>query len=62
MGKGLCILVFGVFTGVFVGALAFKLAKKTDWGHRASEKISEGLWAAKEAFMNGYCPKVAQEG
>ena len=62
MEKGLCVLLVGVFTGVFVGALAVKLARKTDWGQRASEKISEGLEAAKDAFVEGYRPKAAQEG
>ncbi len=50
MAKGLC----GVFIGVFVGALAYELLRKTNVAQTAIRKTSEGIRAAKRAFSEGY--------
>jgi hypothetical protein len=49
MEKGLFGLLTGVFVSVFVGALAYELAKKTEIGTR----VSEGLRSARTAFRDG---------
>ena len=54
MGKGLGAAVAGVFIGVFAGALAYELVRKTESGRRVSKKVVAGLRAAKDAFMEGY--------
>ncbi len=50
MGKGLC----GLFIGVFVGALAYELLKKTEFGRATTRKVSKSLKSAKQAFKEGY--------
>jgi len=50
MGKGLC----GLFAGVFVGALAYELLKKTEVCQKTVRKLSEGVKSAKNAFVEGY--------
>ncbi len=60
MSKGMCAVLAGVFAGVFAGTLAFELLKKTGWGQRAGKKLSDGLRAAKGAFMEGYQAKAAE--
>lgn len=50
MGKGLCILM----GGIFVGALAYELFRRTEIAKTMPGKISEGCSAVKEAFMKGY--------
>ena len=50
MGKGLC----GLFIGVFVGALAFELLKKTEIAQKTGRKLSRSVTAAKNAFVDGY--------
>ena len=50
MYKGLC----GLFVGVFVGALAYELLKKSDIGRVTVQRVSQGLEAAKATFNEGY--------
>ena len=47
-------LLAGVFVGVFVGALAFEVVRKTEFTRRAARKVSESVQAAKKAFGEGY--------
>ena len=44
----------GLFVGVFVGALAFEVLKKTEFTRTAARKVSEGVQAARKAFDDGY--------
>ena len=50
MYKGLC----GLFVGVFVGALAYELLKKSDVARVTMGKVTQGLQSAKSAFGEGY--------
>jgi uncharacterized membrane-anchored protein YhcB (DUF1043 family) len=50
MGK----MLAGLFVGVFVGALAYELVKKTEIARTTARKVSEGLHSAKDAFSEGY--------
>ena len=50
MGKALC----GLFAGVFVGALAYELVRKSDIGRTAVGKITKGMKRTKRAFDEGY--------
>jgi hypothetical protein len=50
VGKGLC----GLFVGVFVGALAYELLKKTELGKKTARGLSKGVKSAKDAFVDGY--------
>jgi len=47
-------LLAGVFVGVFVGALAFEVFRKTEFTRKAARKVSEGVRAARKAFDEGY--------
>ena len=50
MCKGLCSL----FVGVFVGAVAFELVRRTEIGKQAGRKVADGFQSAKKAFHEGY--------
>lgn len=50
MGK----LLVGVFVGVFVGALAYEVMRKSEFARKAVHKVSEGVQAARQAFDEGY--------
>ncbi len=50
MYKGLCTL----FVGVFVGALAYELLKRTEIAQKTARKVSDGYQSAKNAFGEGY--------
>jgi len=50
MGK----LLTGLFVGVFVGAVAYELLKKTELARASVRKCSEGFRSAKKAFGEGY--------
>ncbi len=50
MCKGLCSL----FVGVFVGAVAVELVRRTEVGKTAGRKIADGFRSAKKAFQEGY--------
>ena len=50
MCKGLC----GLFVGVFVGALAYELLRKSEIARATVRKVSEGLESTKKAFSEGY--------
>ncbi len=50
MGK----VLTGLFVGVFVGAVAYEVLKKTDIAQRTVRKVSEGFKSAKTAFGEGY--------
>ena len=50
MGK----LLVGGFVGVFVGALAYEVMRKTQFARKAMNKVSEGVHAARQAFDEGY--------
>ncbi len=50
MCKGLCSLL----VGVFVGAVAFELVRRTEAGKNAGRKIADGFCSAKKAFQDGY--------
>ena len=47
-------LLAAVFVGVFCGALAHEVFRKTDFTRKAARKLSEGVQAAKKAFDEGY--------
>lgn len=47
-------MLAGVFVGVFVGALAYEVVRKTEFPRRAARKVSESVQAAKKAFSEGY--------
>ena len=44
----------GVFVGVFFGALAYEVFRRTEFTRKAARKLSEGVQAAKNAFDEGY--------
>ena len=44
----------GLFVGVFVGALAYELLKKTEVAKTTARKVSNGFKSAKKAFSDGY--------
>ncbi len=50
MCKGLCSLL----VGVFVGAVAFELVRRTEVGKSTGRKIADGYRSAKKAFQDGY--------
>ena len=50
MGK----VLTGLIVGVFVGAVAYELLKKTEIAQGTARKISEGFQSAKKAFSEGY--------
>ncbi len=50
MGK----VLTGLFVGVFVGALAYELLKKTEIAQKTARKVAEGFASAKKAFAEGY--------
>jgi uncharacterized membrane-anchored protein YhcB (DUF1043 family) len=50
MGK----VLTGLFVGVFVGAVAYEVLKKTEITQKTARKVSEGLKSAKKAFGEGY--------
>lgn len=47
-------LLAGVFVGVFVGALAYEIVRKTEFTRKAARKLSDGVQSAKKAFAEGY--------
>ena len=47
-------ILAGVFVGVFVGALAYEVLKKSPFTRKAARKVSEGVHAARKAFDEGY--------
>ncbi len=59
MENGIGVLIAGVFVGVFIGALAHQLVKKTECGRRTGKQITAALQSVKTAFMEGYLAKVA---
>lgn len=50
MCKGMC----GLFVGVFVGALAYEILRKTDITKKAIQKVSDSIKSTKQAFSEGY--------
>jgi len=58
--EGMCVLLAGVFVGVFAGALVYQVVKQSEVGQSAAKKLSDGLRAAKSAFLEGYQPKAAE--
>ena len=50
MGK----LLTGLFVGVFVGAVAYELLKKSEFARGTARKCSEGFRSAKKTFGEGY--------
>ena len=58
MGK----VVVGVFVGVFIGAVAYEILRKSKISQAAAGKISEGLRSAKTAFDEGYQSVTRPEG
>ena len=53
-------MLAGVFVGVFVGALAYEVIRKTEFTRKAAHKVSEGVQAAKKAFGEGYHRSVGE--
>ena len=47
-------ILAGVFVGVFVGALAYEVFRKSELTRKAAYKVSEGLQAARKAFDEGF--------
>ena len=47
-------ILAGVFVGVFVGALAYEVFRKSEFTRKAARKVSEGVQAARKAFDEGY--------
>jgi hypothetical protein len=47
-------MLAGVFVGVFVGALAYEVFRKTEFTRKAACKLSEGVQSARRAFDEGY--------
>ncbi len=47
-------MLAGVFVGVFVGALAYEVIRKTEFTRIAARKVSDGVHAARKAFEEGY--------
>ena len=56
MEKGTVALIAGLFVGVFVGALAYEIIKRNnpDFLTSVKKKISNGMKAATDAFIEGY--------
>ncbi len=54
MCKGLCTL----FVGVFVGAVAVELVRKTEVAKTVGRKVADGFSSAKKAFQEGYQASV----
>jgi hypothetical protein len=50
MGK----MLTGLFVGVFVGALAYELLKKSEVAKTTARRVSEGVRSARRAFSEGY--------
>ena len=50
MGK----ILTGLFVGVFVGAVAYEVLKRTEIAQKTARKVSEGCRSAKRAFNEGY--------
>lgn len=44
----------GVFVGVFFGALAYEVFRRTEFTRKAARKLLDGVEAAKGAFDKGY--------
>lgn len=53
-------MLAGVFVGVFVGALAYEVVRKTEFTRKAARKVSEGLDMARKAFDEGYHRTVGE--
>ena len=56
MGKGMCGLLAGLCAGVFVGALGYELAKKTEIGNKVSKSFRSAVESFKEGFRSAGQP------
>ena len=54
MGHGSCVLLIGVFVGVFAAAVGYEVLKKTGVVQATADKVSESLQAAKNGFNEAY--------
>ncbi len=50
MGK----VLTGLFVGVFVGAMAYELLRKTDIARSTAHRVSDAINSAKNTFVEGY--------
>lgn len=44
----------GLLIGVFVGAMAYEVLRKTEIAQKTARKVSGGVRSAKRAFSEGY--------
>ncbi len=54
MGKGVTGLLIGAFVGVFAGALAYEVLRKSGVPQAIGRKVAGGFKSAGKAFKDGY--------